>query len=326
MAHPCGSRQPAPGRQQALQQAGPHPQRVPSSRGTPERGRSRRPDPPRRPAHQPRHRLPHAAVDGRGRHRAQGGLRRGPLPLRALLPASAPLPPDLQDLQPVVRVPQLGHRGADRGDRRRARTSPPGRACCRSTAPARSAGPAGRGRRTPVTTELLFARDALRIAIATERSGLEFYSRAARAARDARGRSVFQKLAERSGSTWRRSRRATSGCSRRIRELESRPTFLFFKGAANGLFAAGAEQLARGVDDQQALMIGIRCERGVAPVLQALRRAVRGLRRQADLPGVRQRGTRAPRAARSASTARWPGGRGARATRAGRAAAARAHA
>src|SRR5687768_7502984 len=45
-------------------------------------------------------------------------------------------------------------------------------------------------------TELLFARDALRIAIATERSGLEFYSRAARITRDARGRRVFAKLAE----------------------------------------------------------------------------------------------------------------------------------
>ena len=39
-------------------------------------------------------------------------------------------------------------------------------------------------------TELLFARDALRIAIATERSGLEFYSRAARITKDARGRRV----------------------------------------------------------------------------------------------------------------------------------------
>ena len=46
-------------------------------------------------------------------------------------------------------------------------------------------------------------------------------------------------------------RRSTSARSRaRYRELlqqdpqlESRPTFLFFKGAANGLFAAGAEQL-----------------------------------------------------------------------------------
>jgi rubrerythrin len=45
-------------------------------------------------------------------------------------------------------------------------------------------------------------------------------------------------------------------------DLESRPTFLFFKGAANGLFAEGAERLLRGVNDQQALQIGIRCERG----------------------------------------------------------------
>ncbi len=43
--------------------------------------------------------------------------------------------------------------------------------------------------------------------------------------------------------------------------LESRPTFLFFKGAANGLFAAGAEQVAGGVDDKQALMVAIKCER-----------------------------------------------------------------
>ena len=44
--------------------------------------------------------------------------------------------------------------------------------------------------------EMIFARDALRIAIATERSGLEFYTRAARITQDARGRTVFQKLAE----------------------------------------------------------------------------------------------------------------------------------
>ena len=49
---------------------------------------------------------------------------------------------------------------------------------------------------------------------------------------------------------------------RRDPHLESRPTFLFFKGAAHGLFAEGAERLVDGVNDQQALMIGIRCERG----------------------------------------------------------------
>ena len=45
-------------------------------------------------------------------------------------------------------------------------------------------------------------------------------------------------------------------------QLESRPTFLFFKGAANGLFAEGAKSLLRGVNDRQALKIGIKCERG----------------------------------------------------------------
>jgi Fur family ferric uptake transcriptional regulator len=112
------------------------------------------------------------------------------------------------------------------------------------------------------TTEILFARDALRIAIATERSGLEFYSRAARMTRDVRGRRVFEKLAA-------EEKTHLSTLEARYRELlqqdpqlEARPTFLFFKGAANGLFAAGAEQLAKGVNDRQALMIGIRCERG----------------------------------------------------------------
>ena len=45
-------------------------------------------------------------------------------------------------------------------------------------------------------------------------------------------------------------------------QLEARPTFLFFKGAASGLFAAGAEKLKKGVNDEQALLIGIKCERG----------------------------------------------------------------
>ena len=111
-------------------------------------------------------------------------------------------------------------------------------------------------------TELLFARDALRIAIATERSGLDFYSRAARMTRDARGRRVFEKLAveekEHLGTLEARYRELLQ----QDPQLESRPTFLFFKGAANGLFAAGAERLAQGVNDREALMIGIKCERG----------------------------------------------------------------
>ncbi len=111
-------------------------------------------------------------------------------------------------------------------------------------------------------TELVFARDALRIAIATERSGQAFYNRAARFTKDARGRAVFEKLAHEEHDH-------LSTLEKRYQELlatdpllESRPTVLFFTGAANGIFAAGAEELGPGVTDLDALLIGIKCERG----------------------------------------------------------------
>jgi Fur family transcriptional regulator, ferric uptake regulator len=111
------------------------------------------------------------------------------------------------------------------------------------------------------TTELIFARDALRIAIATERSGLEFYSRAARITQDPRGRTVFQDLAEEEKHHLSTLELRYAQLLETDPELEARPAFLFFKGAANGLFAEGADRLTKGVNDQQALMIGIRCER-----------------------------------------------------------------
>ena len=121
------------------------------------------------------------------------------------------------------------------------------------------------GRRRPageVPMERLFARDALRIAIQTERSGLEFYSRAARITKDARGRRVFRKLAAEEQEHLGKLEARYAELLAEDPELESRPTFLFFKGAASGLFAAGAEELDKGADDRQALRIGIRCERG----------------------------------------------------------------
>jgi Fur family ferric uptake transcriptional regulator len=122
------------------------------------------------------------------------------------------------------------------------------------------------GRKIPpidgLTTELVFARDALRMAIATERSGLEFYTRAARQTKDARGRSVFQKLGEEEQEHLATLEKRYAELLATDPQLESRPTFLFFKGAASGLFAEGAKQLKEGVNDQQALLIGIKCERG----------------------------------------------------------------
>ena len=122
---------------------------------------------------------------------------------------------------------------------------------------------AGRRARTRVApTEVLFARDALRMAIATERSGLDFYSRGARLVKDARARKVFERLAD-------EEKEHLSTLEARYQELleadpqlESYPRFLFFKGAANGLFASGADELAGVAGDHAALMIGIRCERG----------------------------------------------------------------
>ena len=110
-------------------------------------------------------------------------------------------------------------------------------------------------------TELVFARDALRIAVATERSGLAFYSRAASVASDPRGREVFRRLAEDEQQHLATLEKRYADLVASDPTLESRPTFLFFKGAAEGIFAEGAERLRAGVDDLQALLIGIRCER-----------------------------------------------------------------
>ena len=112
------------------------------------------------------------------------------------------------------------------------------------------------------TTELVFARDALRMAIATERSGLEFYTRAAALTKDARGRSVFEKLAGEEKEHLATLEKRYGELSTLDPHLESYPTFLFFKGAASGVFAEGTRELREGVGDEQALLIGIRCERG----------------------------------------------------------------
>ena len=113
------------------------------------------------------------------------------------------------------------------------------------------------------TSEMLFARDALRIAIATERSGMEFYGRGVKLVKDARARDIFRKLATEEVHHLKTLENRYQELLKQDPLLESRPTFLFFKGAANGLFSAGSEQLRRdGVDDLEAYRIGIRCERG----------------------------------------------------------------
>jgi len=109
--------------------------------------------------------------------------------------------------------------------------------------------------------ELLFARDALRIAIATERSGREFYARAEALARDDSARRIFKRLAEDEIDHLATLERRYQELVAQDPTLEERPTFLFFKGAAHGIFAEGTAQLMESADDRHALLVGIRCER-----------------------------------------------------------------
>jgi rubrerythrin len=112
------------------------------------------------------------------------------------------------------------------------------------------------------TTGVIFARDALRIAIATERSGYAFYTRAAGITKDARGRAVFERLAAEEQEHLATLEKRYAELMASDPQLEKRPTFLFFRGAASGLFSEGSDELKRATNDQQALLIGIRCERG----------------------------------------------------------------
>lgn len=120
----------------------------------------------------------------------------------------------------------------------------------------------GRPQGDEKTTEMLFARDALRIAIATERSGRDFYARAARMTKNARARTIFQRLSGEEVDHLHKLESRYEELLKQDPELETGPPFLFFKGAANGLFSAAATELSRVSSDLDALKIASRCERG----------------------------------------------------------------
>ena len=114
------------------------------------------------------------------------------------------------------------------------------------------------------TTELVFARDALRMAIATERSGLEFYTRAASLTKRSRAAAtVFQQLAaeegEHLGTLEKRYRELLA--ERSAARIAADVPVLQGRGAA-ACSPRAPRSCASGVDDQQALLIGIKCERG----------------------------------------------------------------
>ena len=121
-----------------------------------------------------------------------------------------------------------------------------------------------------------------------------------RSRRTQRGRTIFERLAAEEGEhlgTLRKRYRELidegSRCSSRVRRSSSS------KARRAVCSRPVPTKLSKGVNDQQALLIGIQVRARLAQVLQALRRAFRGLGRQADLPRVCRRGARAPRPADS---------------------------
>ena len=100
----------------SVEQARPHRQRLPAPGGAPHRRRPLRPRSGREGLSGSAAPPSTARCSGWSRRasRARSISARG-ASVRALVPAPAPLSSHLQDLQPLVRVPQLRHRGADRG-------------------------------------------------------------------------------------------------------------------------------------------------------------------------------------------------------------------
>ncbi len=147
------------------------------------------------------------------------------------------------------------------------------------------------------TTELVFARDALRMAIATEHSGLEFYTRAAARTRDKRGRTRLPETGRRGARAPGHARGALSRARRGGPAARVAADVPVLQGrrerSLRGRRRAASRRRRRPAGAAHRHPLRAR----LAQVLQALRRAVRGLRRQADLPRVRRRGAGAPRPA-----------------------------
>ena len=154
------------------------------------------------------------------------------------------------------------------------------RPSCRFQAPATPAAPA-RCRCPPTAAPPSWCSRATRsrIAIATERGGLEFYRRAASLTSD-RARAWGVPAARRGG------RRAPEHARNRMRASHGRRSAArvpagvsFFKGAASGLFAEGTEKLRQWHRRSAGAPHRHQMRARIAQVLQAIRRTIRRLRR-----------------------------------------------
>ena len=141
-------------------------------------------------------------------------------------------------------------------------------------------------------TELVFARDALRIAVATERSGLEFYTRAAALASDPRGREVFQRLAEDEKHHLGTLEKRYAELIAHRSDARSAADVPVLQGCGPGHLRGRRREAARRRRRSAGAAHRHPLRARLAQVLQEVRRSLRRLRGQADLSRIRRGRTR----------------------------------
>ena len=196
-----------------------------------------------------------------------------------------------KSLQPQLRVPQLRHRGARRGSGVGAQLHAAPERAADPRRPARPAGrdgpPPRRAARPSCCSRATRCGSRLPPSAAASSS-----TRARRASRATRaGRRVFKKLAEEEKEHLCDARGRYRELLQQDPQLESRPDVPLLQGRGERPVrrrrrsAHEGRERSPGPDDRHPLRARL------AQVLQAVRRAIRGLRRQAHLPRVRGRGT-----------------------------------
>lgn len=116
--------------------------------------------------------------------------------------------------------------------------------------------------RASETTNLVAARDALRVVVATGAAARSFFLTTAASVTNARVRGAFHRLADEERERLTRLEADQRSLLAGDPELETRPTVCFFKGSATALYSAGIQEVTPATDARAALMAAIRCTRG----------------------------------------------------------------
>lgn len=115
-------------------------------------------------------------------------------------------------------------------------------------------------------SDLVFARDALQIALQTERNGVNFYEALAKAAKDPRGKKAFLDMAAEEGKHLRELEGEWEALIKRNKRILKAPEFLHFDyNELNRLFPSPEQLQKRGLEQlslEEALHLALSMEQG----------------------------------------------------------------